>query len=164
MSKLSNDLKNKAIGLGLCNQWTAEWGSPDKDELLDKYVRGIDFCIKNDYPSIEYMKSNFTGVMENHGVFVDNILDLNNRSVAIINGKCEGLLSYNKYNTGRIYVRHESIVRIVAKENSKIFISTYDNSKITVECLDNAKVYVYKYGGVIEYTGNVIIRNKDLHN
>ncbi len=163
MNNLSNDLKKEAIGLGLCEQWTAEWGNPDKDELVDKYVRGIDFCIEHDYPTVECIKANFSGVMEGHGVFADNILNLLNRSIAIINGECEGVINYDGYNTGRIYIRHKSDIHIITKGNSKVFISIYDDSKVTIECSDNAKVYVYKYGGSVVFTGNVIVRNKDLH-
>ena len=164
MNDLSNDLKKEAIGLGLCEQWTSEWGNPNKDELVDKYVRGIDFCIEHDYPSVECIKANFGEMMESHGVFADNELNLINRSIAILNGECEGLLTYDGHNVGRIYVRHKSDIHIVAKDNSKLFISMYDNCNINIECLNNAKVYIYKYGGELRFTGNVIVRNKDLHN
>ena len=42
---LQEDLKRKAIACGLCEQWQREWGKPDEDELINKFIEGIDFCI-----------------------------------------------------------------------------------------------------------------------
>ena len=162
IEKLEEELKEKAISLGLCEQWTKEWTNPDKDELVDKYVRGIDFCIQHDYPSIEYMIANFRGVMEKHGVFADNDLQLRNRDVAILNGACAGVLEYDWYSTGRLYIRHDSDIKVVLKGNAKVFISIYDNANVNIICQDNAKCYVYKYGGSVSYNGNVIIRDRSL--
>lgn len=56
MSELSNTLKNRAILLGLCTEWTEGWGNPDKQGLIDKYLHGIDFCIKHDYPTVDFIE------------------------------------------------------------------------------------------------------------
>ena len=58
-NKLSEELKSQAIGLGLCEQWTNSWGNPSEQELINKFLHGIDFCIKHDYPTNEYIKKNF---------------------------------------------------------------------------------------------------------
>ena len=45
---LSDKMKEEAVSLGLCAQWTAEWkDNSSKDEMVDKFVTGIDFCIKH---------------------------------------------------------------------------------------------------------------------
>ncbi len=155
---VNTELKEKAISLGLCEKWTNEWKDHDKDELVSKYVRGIDFCIHNDFPSIDYMENNFRGVMEKHGVFVNNIVNLVNRSFVVLNGECEGEIIYNEYNVGRIYVRHNSTVKIKVSGCSKVFISTFDNCEVIIECNENAKCYVYKHGGTLKYDGNVMVR------
>lgn len=45
---LSRTLLTQAVSLGLCTQWTEQWGEPDQQGLIDKYLHGIDFCIKKD--------------------------------------------------------------------------------------------------------------------
>lgn len=70
--ELSDKLKLKAISLGLCEEWTNGWGNPDKYELCEKYIRGIDFCLLNRFPSNEIIKKEFAGVREKFNIFVDD--------------------------------------------------------------------------------------------
>ncbi len=155
---ISDELKSKAVTLGLCTEWTEGWGRPDKDELCIKYIKGIDFAIENDYPSLEYMKDNFDGIMQKHGIHVSEELHLQNPSMVIANGNCFGSIYFDSYMVGRMYVRHDSNLSVVASGNAKVFISMYDQSKVNVICSENAKVYVYQHGGYVEYKGNVLVR------
>lgn len=157
---ISEQLKNKAISLGLCKQWTSEWGEPDNDELCEKYVRGIDFCIKNDYPSKEYMKYYFDGVMQNHGIYVDDKINLINPKMLVLNGKTNGDISLDGFSVSTMYVRHDSDVVINANGYSKVFVSIYDNAKVHIIQKDNANVYVYCHGGSFTYDGDVMVRDK----
>lgn len=157
---VSDQLKNKAAGLGLCEEWTNNWGRPDKDELVDKYIRGIDFAIKHDFPSTSYMKEHFNGIMQKHGVFVDENIEQHNPSIMVANGKCKGYVNFDNFGTGRLYIRHDSNITVKASGLSKIFISTYDNCKLNIDCTDEAIVYVYKHRGNITYSGNVLIREQ----
>jgi len=155
---VSEELKGQAIGLGLCQQWQSEWDNADKDELLEKYVRGIDFCIEHNYPSLEYMTRNFDGVMQEHGVFVSEEISLYNPFMTIANGKCTGKVTFGKYGTGRMYIRHDSEIDLIVSGNAKVFVSIYDNAKLNIICTGEAKVYVYKKGGSVTFEGNVLVR------
>lgn len=155
---ISEQLKSKAINLGLCEEWTNNWGTPDADELADKYIRGIDFAIKHDFPSIAFMKKHFNGVLQRHGIYVDESINQHNRNIIIANGACYGTILFDNFATGRLYIRHDSNITIKASGLSKIFISTYDNCKLNIDCIDDAVVYVYKHGGEIIHSGNVLIR------
>jgi len=153
--EVNNELKDKAISLGLCQQWTSEWSDDEtKDTLCEKYMRGIDFCIEHDYPSSKYLKDNFDGVMQNHGMFVDDIVNRDNLRVMTINGLSIGSLNYDKFNIGRIYLRHNSRVNIDVKDNAKILVSMYDNSVLNVTCSGESNVYVQRHGGKINYDKN----------
>lgn len=161
---ISKELKNKAVKLGLCTEWTEEWGNPTKDELVDKYVRGIDFCIKHNYPSCDYMKKNFDGVMQKHGVFVDEGVDLKNPSMVIANGRTSGKIVYDAYSVGTLYVRHESELTIEASDNAFVTIETYDNCTVSVLQRSKAKVFVYNHGGNIQAFGKVVVKNRKAPN
>jgi len=154
MEKVSEELKEKAIKLGLCEQWTNEWEKEDKDSLCEKYVKGIDFCIMHDYPTQKYMKDNFEGVMQNHGIFVDDTKKENNLSKAVINGLSIMDMYYDKFHVGTIYLRHNSALNIEVKDFAKVFIFTYDKCILNVKCSGNAIVYVYNHGGSINYNSN----------
>lgn len=160
MGDISNELKEKAISLGLCEEWTNEWDKEDKDTLCEKYVKGIDFCIMHNYPSLKYMKDNFDGIMQNHGVFVDDNGMKKNLPKAVINGLSIMNMLYDKFSVGTVYLRHDSALNIIAKDNAKVFIFTYDNCILNIKCSDSAIVYVYNHGGSINYdiNENILVR------
>ena len=56
----NEELRNKAVELGLCDQWQGLWSNDWNDnKMIAKYKEGIDFCLANDFPSVEYIKSHF---------------------------------------------------------------------------------------------------------
>jgi hypothetical protein len=88
---LSERLKGEAVKLGLCEQWQGEW--PDgasKDDMAEKFVRGQDFCIKHDWPSVKVIKRHFGDVIHRHGVYADEEFYISNKPTLILVGKCEG--------------------------------------------------------------------------
>lgn len=160
MDRLNTELKNRAVSLGLCAMWTKEWTEKDKDELCEMYKRGIDFCIEHDYPKNEYMKFHFNGVMQKHGIYVDDEIHTRSEKTCIFNGNCKGEVSYDKFDVGTIYVRHNSSITIIAEGNSKIFVEVYDKAKVVIIQKDEAKVFVYKKGGEITSVGRVVVRDR----
>lgn len=156
---ISEELKSQAISCGLCSPWQSEWGEPSKDELVEKYVRGIDFAIEHNFPSLEYMVRNFDDCMNKHGVYVSQELSLKNPRITVANGSCTGDLLFNEFAVGRVYVRHNSDLTIHVSGMAKVFISLYDNCKIKVVQDGMAKVYIYKRGGSVDYVGEVLIRD-----
>lgn len=161
---ISEDLKQKAIKLNLCKEWTVGWQDPDLDGLCEMFVTGIDFCIKNDYPSTEYIKANFGDVAKNNGIFTDAEISIENPDVAILLGKTTGSITLSGYVSRDIYVRHDSEVHIMIKDSAKAFIRVFNNAKVTVNNLSSSRVFIYKYtdgfNGKIYTSGDVMIREK----
>ena len=56
---LSKTLLNQAITFGLCQPWQHAWGNPTQQGLIDKYLHGIDFAIKHNYPTNTFIKEHF---------------------------------------------------------------------------------------------------------
>ena len=161
---ISKELKKKAINLGLCTEWTERWKNPTKDELVDKYVRGIDFCIKHDYPSCKYMKKHFDGIMQKHGVFVNDKINLQNPNMVIANGNTSGKIIYDAYSVGTIYARHDSNLTIEVSGHAFIAIEIYDDCNVSVFQRDKAKVFVYNHGGNIQTSGQVVVKDRKAPN
>ena len=159
---ISEELKQTAIDLNLCKEWTDGWLNPNLDDLCQMFITGIDFCIKNDYPSLKYIKQNFGDVACKHGIFVDSEINLNNPDIAILMGATKGSIELSGYVSRDIYVRHDSEVHIKVKDKAKAFIRVFDNAKVIVENEGSSRVFVYQYidkfKGEIKTSGDVFVR------
>ena len=159
---LSERLKGEAVKLGLCEQWQGEW--PDgasKDDMAEKFVRGQDFCIKHDWPSVKVIKRHFGDVMHRHGVYADEEFYISNKPMLILVGKCEGHVVIDGRHTSTIYVRHTSRLHIKADGEARVFVSVYDDGVVEAEAEEYAKIFVYRHGGSVEKAeGDVRVREK----
>lgn len=146
MDNLSETLKQQAIALGLCKPWTEAWGDCDQQELIDKYKKGIDFCIDRQYPPNDFIKTNFDRDLLNANlIFVDEHLDFDMMpsGVYVINGECTGTIRFAPWTAATVYVRHSSNVRIIADDFAKVFVRLYDEAEAVVDSDESAVVKVY---------------------
>lgn len=146
MNNLSETLKQQAVDLGLCRPWTEAWGDCDQQELIDKYKKGIDFCIDKQYPSNEFIKANFDRALLNENlIFVDEHIRLDDApsGIYILNGECTGRIWFGKWAAATIFVRHNSKIRIEADRYAKVFVRLYDNAEVECDYDESAVVKVY---------------------
>ena len=146
MNNLSETLKQQAVDLGLCRPWTEAWGDCDQQELIDKFVKGIDFCLERNWPTPEFIKANFDRDLLNANlIFVDEYLDFDMMpsGIYIINGECSGTIRFAPWTVATIYVRHTSNVRIIAGDFAKVFVRLYDEAEAETEADESAVVKVY---------------------
>lgn len=64
---LMKDAKTKGICL---NGYSEMKDCPDIDSLIDFYIRGIDWCLENNFPTLQYLRANFSNIQDK-GIFVD---------------------------------------------------------------------------------------------
>lgn len=158
---LSERMRDEARGLGLCNQWYDEWGSASKADLARKFIDGLDFCIANDWPSVDVIKRDFGDVIHDFGIYADESVHINGEGTIVLNGCCGGSVSFSDIAVGNLYVRHGSDVRVYVKGFAYVHISVYDNASVTLFCGPTAKCFVYRYGGNVRVvTDNVVIRER----
>ncbi len=146
MNNLSETLKQQAVDLGLCRPWTEAWGDCDQQELIDKYKKGIDFCIDKQYPSNEFIKANFDRDLLNANlIFVDEYLDFDMMpsGIYILNGECSGSIRFAPWTAATVYIRHKSNVTIIADDFAKVFVRLYDEAEVEAEAEEGAVVRVY---------------------
>lgn len=146
MNNLSETLKQQAVDLGLCRPWTEAWGNCDQQELIDKYKKGIDFCIDKQYPSNEFIKTNFDRALLNaNHIFVDEHIRLDDApsGIYILNGECSGTIRFAPWTAATVYVRHKSNVTIIADDFAKVFVRVYDEADAEVVELGEAVIKVY---------------------
>ena len=58
--KLSKELARQAKAKGICAPWHAQLLTlQDKEAMVDMYLKGIDFCLANDYPKNDFIRTHF---------------------------------------------------------------------------------------------------------
>lgn len=133
----------------LCDDWYGKWNDDtDIDELLEKFVSGIDFCIENDYPSLEFARKYFTSkdkkeALHRHNIYLDEEVNLveSNSGVWVLLGRCTGRITFDGWAVASVHVRHECSVRIDAEDLSRVFVSVYEDAEADLS---------QQYGAVIK--------------
>ena len=147
MDILNEGLRQKAIECGLCAKWQTEWDSNrTPQELIEMWKRGIDFGIAHDFPSNDFIKSNFDrALLHKNLIFVDEHLNLDNapNGIYVLNGDCSGTLHFREWAAATVYVRHTSKVSIIAEDFAKVFVRVYDEAEVNVCDVGDAVVKVY---------------------
>jgi len=118
------------------------------EDLAELYFKGIDFCIMNNYPTVQFMKDNFKGKCEQYGIFVeDRSVNANNLSKVVMIGDCKGQLSYDGFSVSRVFVRHTSETKILVSEYAHVSVDIFDSANVTIVVAGTkAKVLVNIYG------------------
>lgn len=158
---LSDKYKQKAIELGLCKEWTDAWkDNSSKAEMLQKFVRGNDFCIKHDFPSVEDLKEDAGELINEYGVYCDQKVLIDNKNFIMLCGKCDADIYVDGIMCD-IYIRHDSEAKIHVQGAGKAFIRMYDRSYADIDTYKYSKAYVYDYcGATVKIDGNVVMRDR----
>lgn len=147
---LTEELRITGMQHDLCTPWQKMLlNAKDKETLVKMYLRGIDFCIVNDYPSVEYMERHFKGVCEKFGVFVNEPVDIKNSLKVVTVGYCSGVVSYDGYSAGQVFVKHDSRLDIVADDHANVTIDCFDNSAVNIKAGGFTTVTIFRYTGAI---------------
>lgn len=147
MKSLGRELAKRASKHGICEEWNNQLVfMNDKDALIDMYLKGIDFCMENDYPSNDYIRRKFKGSMEHKGVFLDDTFTVTNFKKVVLLGKSSGDVVCTDYHVANVYCKHESTLSIMANNHAIVRIDAFDNSVINLNCSGSAKVTVKIYG------------------
>lgn len=167
--ELVEQLKQDGIAKGLCRPWQAKLKSDASTKrLVELFINGIDFCVNNDYPTLDFLREHFRGISEPYGAYVDDIVDEWDKPDVVLNGNCKGTLGYGGYSVSRAVVRHTSNVTAKVFGHAHLTIDLFDDSALTlVVSGKDARVLVNKYGNSnveVEGTGvKVIFKNKNTY-
>lgn len=167
MNKVARELAKQAKVKGICEEWHKQLKDlTDKHDMVDMYIRGIDFCLSNEFPGNEYIRKNFKGIMEEQGVFLDDNITLVNFRRCVALGTTKGSIKTTLYKVCEVFAKHESRLNVIAEDNAFVEIDMFDNSVVSVVSSGKAKVYINHYGGNItineqgESTIKIVEKNK----
>lgn len=163
-NRVSIELRKKAREFGLCDEWFNDWSDTSpKQELIDKYITGIDFALQHHYPTNQYIKDNFElELLRKNNILVDDERNLLNPSVAVILGNTKTKIRVNGLSRSIIYVRDKSEVDLIVKNRSFVIVHTFDNASVKVETEDNPSVLVLKHSkdATIKTTNGIKVKEE----
>jgi hypothetical protein len=152
--KLNKELAAEAQTKGICEEWCHRLrNTEDKHALIQMFLKGIDFCISEDFPSPRFFQL-FDGIRQQYGIFRDEPVKVENSEYIVAFGKCTGVGRYTGYAAGQVFVKHEGKLNIKATGNAFVMIDVFDNAEIEVTAEDHAKICVNEYGGTVFSTLN----------
>lgn len=169
LGQINQELRSFAISHGLCSKWQKEWENDwSFDTLAQRYLMGIDFCFKHEYPSNEYLLSNFEqSFRRSVGIIVDDNYSLLNPEVCAIMGNSKAKVRTNSNTVSSIWIKDNAEVILIARGRSSQHVHVFGNAKINVEdCETNAEVLIFRHSDKVEVTpyekpvGNVIIHEE----
>lgn len=143
---LARDAKRK----GSCQQGYDQLvriSPSDKQSMVQLYLRNIDFCLNNNYPSNEFIKAHFDGVAQDMGVFVDQTISVDNYPKCVCLGTTQGIIKVSDFNVCEIFAKHDTELNIHAMGDSFVMVDVFDDATINIHAQDRAKVCVNHYGG-----------------
>lgn len=166
MNATAKELAKMAKKKGICDEWYKELKRlNNKPAMVDMYLRGIDFCLANDYPDNDYIRANFKGVMEDQGVFLDDKISLTNYRKCVALGNTHGEVRVSQYKVCEVFVKHNANLTVTAEDNAFVEIDMFDDSNLSVIATGNAKIHINRYGGALtvkeEDSGTVKVVEKD---
>ena len=148
---LIKQLAKEAKKKGICEDWHLRLKVTDSvEELIDMYIKGIDFCLANNYPSNDFLRKNYKGKIEHRGIYIDDQFNLKNSRFLVSLGNCSGGIEVNGYNVSEVFVKDESSVTIIAKESAFVMVDIFDHASVSVIAHDSARVCINRYGGGVK--------------
>ncbi len=164
---LAKTLAKEAKRKGICESWHARLMKLEsKQAMVSMYVKGIDFCLSNDYPSNDFIRANFKGSMEDFGVFLDDNINTTNFPRCVALGATHGRVEVSSYNVCEVFAKHQSNIEVIAKGNAFVEIDIFDDATLTISAQDRAKVHINRYGGTINTNptqGSAIVKIVEKH-
>lgn len=172
--ELSINLREDARRMGLCDEWYGEWqDDTDKQQLLDKYIRGLDFCFKHRWPSLPFAKAQFPQqLLRDNGILVDDKYSFPVREketrrlvchrnyVALGNSELTVRYSFRK-NACNIWARDNSKIHAYAKYGSFMLVHLFDNAEVIAETDMSSKIAVICHSDKASVSKNGIVTVKD---
>lgn len=151
MEKFAKQIQKEALALGACSPGMGDLlnAGDNKPALVQLYLKKLEFCLENDFPSNDFMREHGKGIMESFGIFLDDRINLTNYRKCVALGKTTGNVIVTSYGVSQVYAKHTSDLVIEASDNAFVMVYVYDDAKVTVNAHDRAKVHVNRYGGKI---------------
>ena len=145
---------------GACEKW---YNNTNRNNLLEKYIMNVDWCMESGYPTKETFRQNTS----EEELLEHNIYNYRTKELVLENGTyifnwsdCELYVPEWTYST--IHAGNNTILNINVKKKSKLYIYAYSNALIRIFVESNAQCVIYKKGdSKIDIKGGDVIVKYD---
>ena len=157
-TELSIKLRTDARRLGLCDKWFGEWkDETSKQELIDKFLKGLDFAIERRWPTKSFIQHHFPQeLLRENGILVDDIRSYPVRDHAtrrlvylkdfVLIGKSFTVIRYSfRPHMCNVWAMDSSKVKVEVKYGAYILIHLFDTATADVTTDLVSKVTVIRH-------------------
>ncbi len=120
---MDRKLKREAIKAGLCQEWQDSW---NETGLIEKYLQGINWCMKNDYPSIKDMRK-FKKELLRNNIYIEEDLDIECNNEMYAFNSCNVSFAIKGYDVCRIYIGKDTKLKVNVMDNAILYIDNYNS-------------------------------------
>lgn len=147
LEKLKKELAAEAKAKGICREWyNYILNAPSKERLMTLFVKGVDFCIYNDFPAA-HLRAEFAGIRQHYGVFVNDNINVKSLRSIIAFGTSEGQTDFANFDVAQIWARDDTRITVRVRNNAFVCIDIADRAKVEIIASDAARVSVFLHGG-----------------
>jgi len=161
--ELNNYILEQARKSEICEPWALRIKAANNtDDLMKMYVKGIDFCLANDFPSNDDLIS-LVGPdkLEQYGIYVDGATAILNEPFIVLLGSTIGHVKWDGFSVGQCFIKNDSKAVIHVAGHAFVVVDAFDHSYVEITATDTAKVLVNLYGDAEisdQTTGDAIIK------
>lgn len=149
LKELKKRLAAEAKEKGICREWYEFiLNAPSKERLLTLFVKGLDFCVENDYPSAQ-LRAEFARLRQHFGIFMSDHISVKSGKYVIAFGTSEGKANYSGFDVAQIWAREDTRLGVTATDNAVVCIEVADRAQVTITASGAARVSVFLHGGTI---------------
>ncbi|HEX2920914.1 MAG TPA: hypothetical protein VHO50_07110 [Bacteroidales bacterium] len=131
----------KAKEKGVCELFK---GTETEDELINLFltIKGIEFCTKNNFPSLDILRQLHGEKLEKHGIYIDSNVALHNEPMIVLAGNTIADLTYDNGSKGhRVILMHGAKAKITACGWAVVFV-TNAGGEVKTDESEKAKIFL----------------------
>lgn len=161
--RIAIDAKKK----GICKAWYDELKTFGNNVpmLAEMYLKGLDFCMRNNFPDNEFIRRNLKGAIEAFGIHLDETIDIINPEKVVALGSTTGVVKLTDYGIAQITTNDNADITVTATDNSIVFIDAWGKSKVRVQASKRCRVRIVRFSPdatvEVDRKGKCDIRTRD---
>jgi hypothetical protein len=145
--EINKYILHKALLAGICKEWAVQISQAcDVQDLLKMYVAGIDFCLKNNFPSNTDLLRLGGVELGKHGIYLDTEVEIYDKPFVVLLGASSGEITIGGYSVSEIFIKDQSSANVQVTGNAFVIIDCFDSTNLSITASDNCKLLINVYG------------------
>lgn len=147
----------------MCANFQQMWpDNASNDYLIALFLKGINFCMEKDFPSVSYIKGHFSQQeLAARNIFVEGDVSLANASspIVILGKGTSANLSFDGLHVYRVFVSQGAKAVVSANGLAKVKVYAYGSASVFFCNNSASRQYAYQYGSAaVAVKGDIAVR------